>query len=68
VRRGTPAPAMTRIVRDVREIMHSADMKKRYDEIGAYAVGSSPEDFEAFIRTETDKWQGLIKKVGIQPQ
>jgi len=40
-RAGTPAPVLAKITRDVREIMQGAEMKKRYDDIGAYAVGSS---------------------------
>lgn len=67
-RSGTPGPVMTRLTREVREIMRSAEMKKRYDDIGAYTVGSSPEEFDVYIRSETAKWVGLIKKVGIQPQ
>lgn len=67
-RAGTPAPVMGKIVKDVREIMQSAEMKKRYDDIGAYAVGNSPDEFSAFIKSETDRWVGLIKRVGIKPQ
>jgi tripartite-type tricarboxylate transporter receptor subunit TctC len=67
-RSGTPGPVMTKIIRDVREVMHTAEMKKRYDEIGAYAIGSTPEDFSVFMQMETDKWVGLVKRVGIRPQ
>jgi len=67
-RAGTPAPVLAKITRDVREIMQGAEMKKRYDEIGAYSIGNSPEDFAAHIKAETDKWVSLVKKVGIQPQ
>ena len=67
-RSGTPGPVMARLTREVRDIMRSDEMKKRYDDIGAYTVGSSPEEFDVYIRSETAKWQGLIKKVGIQPQ
>src|SRR5262249_44077331 len=67
-RAGTPAPVLAKITKDVREIMQSAEMKKRYDEIGAYAIGNSPEEFGSFIKSEAAKWVGLVKKVGIQPQ
>lgn len=67
-RTGTPGPVMTKITRDVREVMQGAEMKKRYDDIGAYSVGSSPEEFSVFMKAETDKWVGLVRKVGIQPQ
>ena len=67
-RSGTPGPIMARLTKEVREIMKSDEMKKRYDDIGAYSVGSSPDEFDAYIRSETTKWVGLIKRVGIQPQ
>jgi tripartite-type tricarboxylate transporter receptor subunit TctC len=67
-RTGTPAPVLAKITKDAREIMQGAEMKKRYDDIGAYAVGNSPEEFAGFIKSETAKWVGLIRKVGIQPQ
>lgn len=67
-RAGTPAPIMARLSKEISAIMQSDDMKKRYDEIGAYSVGSSPEEFGKFIRSETDKWTALIRKAGIQPQ
>ncbi len=67
-RSGTPGPVMARLVKEVRDIMHSDDMRKRYDDIGAYTVGSSPEEFDVYIRSETVKWVGLVRKVGIQPQ
>ncbi|MBC7802473.1 MAG: tripartite tricarboxylate transporter substrate binding protein [Candidatus Parcubacteria bacterium] len=67
-RSGTPGPVMARLTREARDIMRSDEMKKRYDDIGAYTVGSSPEEFDVYIRSETAKWVGLIKKVGIQPQ
>lgn len=67
-RAGTPAPIVTRLSQEMRDIMASAEMKQRYDEIGAYSIGNSPEEFAAFIRAETDKWTGLIRKAGIQPQ
>jgi tripartite-type tricarboxylate transporter receptor subunit TctC len=67
-RAGTPAPILARLADEIRAIMRSDEMKKRYDEIGAYSIGSSPEEFASFIRAETDKWTGLIRKAGIQPQ
>jgi tripartite-type tricarboxylate transporter receptor subunit TctC len=30
-------------------------------------VSSTPEEFDAYIRSETAKWGKVIKDVGIQP-
>jgi tripartite-type tricarboxylate transporter receptor subunit TctC len=31
-------------------------------------VGSSPEQFTAFIRSETVKWGAAVKRAGITPE
>ncbi|HEY5608385.1 MAG TPA: tripartite tricarboxylate transporter substrate binding protein, partial [Alphaproteobacteria bacterium] len=35
---------------------------------GADPVGSSPEEFAAFLRAETAKWAKVVKDAGIQPE
>ena len=67
MRSGTPRPVIDRLSRELREIMQSDDFKKRYDAIGAFTVGSTPEELAAFIKSETVKWTTVIKQVGIQP-
>lgn len=67
VRSGTPAPLVQRLSRELRDIVQSADFRKRYDDIGAFTVGSSPEEFARFIRSETVKWTAVVKQAGIQP-
>ena len=67
VRSGTPAPLVQRLSRELREIVQSADFRKRYDDIGAFTVGSSPEEFARFIQSETVKWTAVVKQAGIQP-
>ena len=67
VRSGTPAPLVQRLSRELREIVQSTDFRKRYDDIGAFTVGSSPEEFARFIQSETVKWTAVVKQAGIQP-
>jgi tripartite-type tricarboxylate transporter receptor subunit TctC len=67
MRSGTPRPVIDRLSRELREIMQSDDFKKRYDAIGAFTVGSTPEELAAFIKSETVKWTTVIKQAGIQP-
>jgi tripartite-type tricarboxylate transporter receptor subunit TctC len=67
VRSGTPAPLVQRLSRELRDIVQGADFRKRYDDIGAFTVGSSPEEFGRFIRSETVKWTAVVKQAGIQP-
>lgn len=65
VRSGTPRPLVDRVAKELRAIVQSADFKKRYDDIGAFTVGNTPEEFDAFIRSETIKWTAVVKQAGI---
>ena len=37
-------------------------------ENGAEAVGSSPEEFAAFIKSESEKWAKVASAAGIKPE
>jgi tripartite-type tricarboxylate transporter receptor subunit TctC len=38
------------------------------DKMGATPVGSSPRDFDAFMRTEAAKWEPVLKEANIKVQ
>ena len=65
-RTGTPQPIIDQVARELGAIMQSPELKKRYDDIGAFAIGSSPAELGAFIKSETLKWTAVVKSVGIQ--
>jgi tripartite-type tricarboxylate transporter receptor subunit TctC len=48
--------------------VQAADIKQRLVNDGADPVGSAPEAFAAFIRSETTKWAKVVKDIGIQPE
>ncbi|MGA0571727.1 Bug family tripartite tricarboxylate transporter substrate binding protein [Variovorax sp. VNK109] len=66
-RSGTPKPVIDKISREMAAIMQSPEFKKRYDAIGAFTVGSTPEELGTFIKSETVKWTAVVKQAGIQP-
>jgi tripartite-type tricarboxylate transporter receptor subunit TctC len=41
-------------------------MKERIIGVGAEPVGSSPEEFGAFLKSEFTAWARVIKEVGIK--
>ena len=41
-------------------------MKQRLDKLGATVAGTSPADFERFIRADYEKWGPIIKAAGIK--
>lgn len=66
-RSGTPKAIVDQLATELRAVMQSPEFKQRYDAIGAFTVGSTPEELGAFIRSETTKWTAVVKQAGIEP-
>ena len=49
-------------------ILRAEDVKARLKEECADPVGSTPEAFGAYIKTETVKWAKVIKVSGAKPE
>ncbi len=67
VRSGTPGAIVNRVSQELQAIVQAPEFKKRYDDIGAFTVGNSPEAFGRFIQSETVKWTAVVKQAGIEP-
>ena len=65
---GTPKPVIDRINAELRKIIANPEVKKRLADVGFDAFSSTPEELDAFIKSELVKWAKLIKDAGIEPQ
>jgi len=63
----TPGEIITRLHAGVVRALQNPEVRKRLNNDGAEAVGSSPAEFGAYIRAETEKWARVIKAAGINP-
>jgi tripartite-type tricarboxylate transporter receptor subunit TctC len=66
-RSGTPKAVVDKLSRELNAIMQSPEFKKKYDDIGAFTIGSTPEELGTFIKSETVKWTAVVRQAGIQP-
>jgi len=64
----TPAPILKRVSDDVAKILKEPDVQKRLETLGAVPVGNTPEQFDAMIRSDTDRYGKLLKAAGITPK
>jgi len=64
---GTPAEIIGKLHTGVVRAVQNPEVRKRLMNDGAEPVGSSPAEFGAYIRTETEKWARVIKAAGIDP-
>jgi len=65
---GTPRPIIDRLHQELTRVLRAPDMKERLNSLGLDAVGSTPEEFAAYIKSETEKWAKVIKTMGIKPE
>ena len=63
------APAILKRLHDeLNSITLQPDVRERLQAQGAEVIGSTPEQFAAFIRSETARWGKVIKTAGIRPE
>lgn len=64
----TPASIVTRLNREVNEILASADTKEALAGQGLDAEPGAPQALTERIRIDTDKWRGIIAQAGIRAE
>jgi len=62
---GTPPAVIERLHQALAKALSIPEVRERMVTLGADPVGSSPEEFAAFIRKELATWSKVIKEVGI---
>jgi tripartite-type tricarboxylate transporter receptor subunit TctC len=65
---GTPKEIVALLNAEFRRILALPDVKERFASLGYELVGSSPEEFKAFLKTEMSKWGDVVKTANIRVQ
>ena len=63
---GVPAAIVNKLSAEVIRIVKLPEMIQRFQLDGAEAVGSTPQEFAAFLQAETQKWSRVIRDAGIK--
>jgi tripartite-type tricarboxylate transporter receptor subunit TctC len=63
---GTPEPIATKIHQALIEVLKEDEVKKRFNDVGVQAVGSTQAEFAAFLKKEEAKWAEVIRKGSIK--
>lgn len=64
----TPRPIINKLHDEVVKALKMPEVRDRLAGQGAEPVGSTPEEYDAFVRTESAKWAKVCKEAGIQPK
>jgi tripartite-type tricarboxylate transporter receptor subunit TctC len=62
----TPPAVLTRLHAAAVEALHSTEVRDRLAAQGAIAVGNSSSEFQAYVRSETERWGKVIAATGIK--
>ena len=65
---GTSAAVISRLSRETMRSLNHANVKEKFLSVGAEVVASAPNEFAAWLRSESTKWGKLIKDAGIREQ
>ena len=61
---GTPVGIVDKLADAIRQAMTSAEMKDKYAGGGSKAIFSTPREFAAFIKEDTERWAPVIRASG----
>jgi tripartite-type tricarboxylate transporter receptor subunit TctC len=61
---GTPKEAITRLHAESVKAIKLRDVKERLDATGFEGIGTTPDEFGTFIRSEVEKWGKVVKASG----
>jgi tripartite-type tricarboxylate transporter receptor subunit TctC len=63
---GTPPAIIARLNSEIVNLLRRPEIREQIARTGSDPVGSSPEAFGAYIKSEIDKWAKVIKAANIQ--
>ncbi len=63
-----PKTVVAKLNADLHKALNASDVQRRLMEQGVDPAPSTPEEFAAFIRVETDKWAKVVKEAGVPKQ
>jgi tripartite-type tricarboxylate transporter receptor subunit TctC len=63
---GTPREIVQRLNVEIVKILQSPEVKERFFKQGVDVQTSSPEQFDAFVKSEVARWAKVIKEAGIR--
>ena len=63
---GTPADVVAKLQKAVAESLQDEEVKKRFSDVGAQPVGSTPAQFADYLKKEDAKWGEVVRKGNIK--
>jgi tripartite-type tricarboxylate transporter receptor subunit TctC len=62
--RGTPPEVIAKLNREINAGLASAKIKSQLAELGSTPIALTPDAFGAFVQSETEKWEKVVRQSG----
>jgi tripartite-type tricarboxylate transporter receptor subunit TctC len=63
---GTPADIVKKLNGAVNDALASAEVKERFEQLNIDSRATTPEEFRAFVKEQTERWGKVVKEAGIK--
>jgi tripartite-type tricarboxylate transporter receptor subunit TctC len=63
---GTPKEIVDRVSAEAKKALADPDLKKKLEDQGIVAMGTSPDEFRAFVGEEITRWKKVITDAGVK--
>ncbi len=61
---GTPAPILQRLHTEITRLLQNPEVRGKLAAAGTEVLGSTPEEYAAYIRAELARWSRIVKESG----
>ena len=65
---GTPKDLIARLHDEVIKALRHSDTQRMLADQGAISIGNTPEQFTAYLQSETQKWEKVLKASGVRAE
>jgi len=66
--KGTPAEVVSRVHTETAKALALPDVKERLAQAALQPVGGTPQEFEALIRADLERWTAIARDLKLEPQ
>jgi tripartite-type tricarboxylate transporter receptor subunit TctC len=65
---GTPQPILTKVSQDIAKVLEMPDVREKLLTQGSIPAPNTPSEFDAIIKSDTERYGKILKDAGITPQ
>jgi tripartite-type tricarboxylate transporter receptor subunit TctC len=65
---GTPEPILTKVSKDIAKVLEMPDVREKLLAQGSIPAPTTPSEFDAINRADTERYGKILKEAGITPQ